>query len=39
MFGTGRCVLTGLKTMDEIIYLFRQFLQKAVNNNNNEIFW
>jgi len=36
IFGTGRCVLTGMKSMDEIPYIFNHFMNKAVREN---IFW
>jgi TATA-box binding protein (TBP) (component of TFIID and TFIIIB) len=36
IFGTGKCVLTGLKSMEQIAYMFNSFLNKAVND---EIFW
>ena len=36
IFGTGKCVLTGLKSMEEIPYMFNEFLKKAVNE---KIFW
>jgi TATA-box binding protein (TBP) (component of TFIID and TFIIIB) len=36
IFGTGKVVLTGLKSMDEIASMFNSFLNKAVNE---KIFW
>jgi len=36
VFGTGKIVLTGVKTMEQIPEMFNCFLNKAVSE---EIFW
>ena len=36
IFGTGKCVLTGLRSMNDIPEMFRNFLQFAVSDS---IFW